>query len=233
MAAERILNKEVVPNQVFIGCPWWTVRKKYLDISEELKKKFPIHFIIIGSEAAHTAEDLLNYIKTKLETSSTAIFDVSGGNPNVSLEFGFAEGRNIESALYISTRGDSSAKSVSSIISDLAGKRRKEYKNKNSLSRLLSNFSKFHPYTIKFEKAMKVLMKEFDKGEKKSYRALSLKIIHHFDGKDVARRDDVLHAITAMNEKYTDNMVDDWLKKLHAQKLIKVTVGRYSEVVIA
>ena len=118
--AERVLNKEVVPNQVFIGCPWRIVRKKYLDISEELKKKFPIHFVIIGSEAAHTAADLLNYIKTKLETSSTALFDVSGGNPNVSLEFGFAEGRNIESSLYISTRGDSSTKSVSSIISDLA-----------------------------------------------------------------------------------------------------------------
>ena len=61
-------------------------------------------------------------------------------------------------------------------------------------------------------------MKDFDKGEKKSHRALSLKIIHHFDGKDVVRRDDLLHAVTSMNEKYTENMVDDWLKKLHAQK---------------
>ncbi len=233
MAAERVLNKEVVPNQVFIGCPWRVVRKKYLDLSEELKKRFPLNFVIIGSEAAHKAEDLLNYIKTKLETSSTAIFDVSGGNPNVSLEFGFAEGRNIESALYISTHGKSSTKSVSSIISDLAGKRRKEYKNEKSLARLLSEFAKFHPYTIKFEKAMKALMKDFDKGKKKSHRALSLKIIHHFDGKEVVRRDDLLHAVTAMNEKYTENMVDDWLKKLHTQRLIKVTVGRYSEAVIA
>jgi len=76
-------------------------------------------------------------------------------------------------------------------------------------------------------------MKNFSKGEKKSHRALSLKIIHHFDGKDVVRRDDLLHAVTAMNDKYTDNVVDDWLKRLHAQGLIKVTVGRYSEVVIA
>ena len=233
MAVDRALSKEVVQNQVFIGCPWRIVRKKYLDITEELKKKFPLHFVIVGSEVAHTAENLLSFIKTKLETSSTAIFDVSGGNPNVSLEFGFAEGRNIESSLYISTHGKSQAKSSSSIISDLAGKRRKEYQNEKSLSRLLSEFSKFHPYTIKFEKGMRVLMKNFSKGEKKSHRALSLKIIHHFDGKDVVRRDDLLHAVTAMNDKYTDNIVDDWLKKLHAQGLIKVTVGRYSEVVIA
>lgn len=35
-----------------------------------------------------------------------------------------------------------------------------------------------------------------------------------------------------MNSNYTEDIVDDWLKKLHAQKLIKVTVGRYSDVVI-
>jgi hypothetical protein len=175
----------------------------------------------------------LNYIKTTLETSSGAIFDVTGGNPNVSLEFGFAEGRNIESALYMSTHGKSSVKSTSSIISDLAGKRRKEYKNETSLSRLMNEFSKIHPYTIKFEKAMRVLMKNFDKGTKKSYRALSLKVIHHFDGKNILRRDDLLHAVTAMSDKYTDDVVDEWLRKLHAQKLIKVTKGRYSEVIIA
>jgi len=87
MAVVRALSKEVIQNQVFIGCPWRIVRKKYLDITEKLKKKFPLHFVIVGSEVAHTAEDLLSFIKTKLETSSTAIFDVSGGNPNVSLEF--------------------------------------------------------------------------------------------------------------------------------------------------
>src|SRR5689334_22627240 len=94
--------KEIIPNQIFIGCPWKTVRKKYLGISEQLKKKFPVHFVIIGSEVGNSAEDLLNNIKSKLESSSDALFDVTGGNPNVSLEFGFAEGRNIQSALYMS-----------------------------------------------------------------------------------------------------------------------------------
>jgi uncharacterized protein YjaZ len=194
-----VLSKDVVPNQVFIGCPWKTVRKKYVDLREEIKKRFPIHFVIVGSEVGHSAEDLLNYIKSRLETSSSAIFDVSGGNPNVSLEFGYAEGLNIESALYISTHGKS-GRSSSSIISDLAGKRRKEYKNENSLTRLVSEFCKNHPYTIKFEKAMKVLMKRLSKGEKKSYRALSLKIIHYFDDKEIVRRDDLLHAVTATQE---------------------------------
>lgn len=75
-------------------------------------------------------------------------------------------------------------------------------------------------------------MKRFSKGEKKSHRALSFKIIHYFDDKETVRRDDLLHAVTAMNPNYTERLVDDWLRKLHAQKLIKVTKGRYSDVVI-
>jgi len=171
--ARGSLSKEVISNQVFIGCPWRIVRKKYLDVTENLKKKFPLHFVIVGSEVAHTAEDLLNFIKSKMETSSGAIFDVPGGNPNVSLEFGYAEGRNIESALYISTHGKATSKSTgSTIISDLAGKRRKEYKNEKSLTRLMTEFSKNHPYTIKFEKEMKGLMKRLNRGQKRSYRTL-------------------------------------------------------------
>jgi hypothetical protein len=231
VARGSALIKEVIPNQVFVGCPWKNVRKKYLELREETKKRFPIHFVIVGSEVGHSAEDLLNFIKSRLEISSTAIFDVTGGNPNVSLEFGFAEGRNIESALYMSTHGKS-GRAGSSIISDLAGKRRKEYKNEMSLSRLLTEFCKNHPYTIKFEKAMKALMQQFSKGEKKSYRALSLKIIHYFDDKEMVRRDDLLHAVTAMNVNYTEDIVDGWLKKMHSQRLIKVTKGRYSDVVI-
>ena len=79
---------------------------------------------------------------------------------------------------------------------------------------------------------MKVMMQNFDKGEKKSYRALALKVIHYFDGKEVVRRDDLLHGVTALNPIYTEDMVDDCIKKLHAQKLIKVTKGRYSDVII-
>jgi hypothetical protein len=75
-------------------------------------------------------------------------------------------------------------------------------------------------------------MKKLSKGEKKSHRALTLKIIHYFDDKETVRRDDLLHAVTAMNQNYSEKLVDDWLRKLHAQKLIKVTQGRYSDAVI-
>jgi hypothetical protein len=75
-------------------------------------------------------------------------------------------------------------------------------------------------------------MKNMNKGEKKSYRAAALKIVHYFDDKDVARRDDLLQDIVAKNN-YSEEDVNDWIKKLHTQKIIKVTKGRYSEVSIA
>jgi hypothetical protein len=76
-------------------------------------------------------------------------------------------------------------------------------------------------------------MTNLGKGEKKSFRALSLKIIHYLDDNEVARRDDLLHSVASMNPNYSDDIVDDWIKKMHGQKLIKVGQGRYSDVAIA
>jgi hypothetical protein len=70
-------------------------------------------------------------------------------------------------SLYMSTRRKATgASSSSTIISDLAGKRRKEYKNEKSLTRLMTDFSKIHPYTIKFEKAMRIIMTNLAKERK-------------------------------------------------------------------
>jgi len=226
------VQKNVIANQVFIGCPWKTIKPKYEKQIESLKKKYPLSFILIGNESAHTAEDLLAFIKTRLEKSSGAIFDVTAGNPNVSLEFGYAEGRNVPSTLHLGTHGKTKSR-TSTIISDLAGKRRREYKNETSLSRLMADFSKNHPYTLKFEKGMKALMKPYTKGEKKSIRALCLKIVHFLDGEESVRRDNLLLEISAMNPLYSEDIVDEWIRNLHAKKLIRVSKGRYANVEIA
>ena len=112
-----------VPNQVFLGIPWKTIRPKYDGIVEKLKKTFPISFVIVGRDQNQDAEDLLEVIKKRLQTSSYAIFDGTGGNANVSLEFGFAEANDIPRALYLSVHGAAKkATKESPIIADLAGK---------------------------------------------------------------------------------------------------------------
>ncbi len=103
--ASRIPKQNTVRNQVFIGCPYSTVRPKYERIIKELKKKYPICFEIIGRTTNPEAMELLDLIKIKLGSSSAAIFDATGGNANVSLEFGFAEAKNIPRHIYISDHG--------------------------------------------------------------------------------------------------------------------------------
>jgi len=173
----RNIKGDIVPNQVFVGCPWKTIRPKYERVIETLNKKYPLSFVIIGSDSSQEAEDLLETINRMLMSSSYAVFDATGGNPNVSLEFGFAEANDIPRALYISAhksshRGDDQQ----AIISDLAGKRRNIYKNEKSLSQLVSVLARNHNYTKKFEKALRESFANFSKGKKRGIVHLPLKL---------------------------------------------------------
>jgi hypothetical protein len=80
-----------IPNQVFIGLPWKTVRPKYERAMDWLSIRSPLSFVIVGRGDEQDAQDLLDIIKSKLENSSFALFDATGGNANVSLEYGYAE----------------------------------------------------------------------------------------------------------------------------------------------
>jgi hypothetical protein len=39
---------EVVPNQVFVGLPWKTVKGKYEKAIDKLKISYPLSYVIIG-----------------------------------------------------------------------------------------------------------------------------------------------------------------------------------------
>ena len=227
----RNTKGEVIPNQVFVGCPWKTVRPKYEKVIESLNKKYPLSFVIIGRDSSQDAEDLLETIKTKLMSSSYAVFNATAGNPNVSLEFGFAEANDIPRALYTSThraarRGDDQP----AIISDLAGKRRNIYKTEKSLSQLLVALARKHNYTKQFEKALRESFASFSKGKKKRYRALSLKVIHGLDGSQKIRRVDLVQNLRALVQGYKESEIDEVIRILHSHGLLISEVGRYSSL---
>ena len=85
-----------LPNQVFLGVPWKNVRAKYETIVEDCRKRYPLSFVIVGREGNQDAEDLFEVIKKRILSSSYAIFDATGGNANVSLEYGFAEANDVQ-----------------------------------------------------------------------------------------------------------------------------------------
>lgn len=220
----------VIPNQVFVGLPWRNVRPRYEKCIENLERKYPLHFTIVGRGDAQDAEDLLQVIKDRMDSSSYGIFDATGGNANVSLEYGYAEAVELPRAIYLSTHKAASS-SRGDIISDLSGKRRVEYKNERSLQSRLDSFAKDHAYTKRFDAFVARRIRTTKKGAKRRQCNLALKMIHYMDGKAQARRADLVQETQAM--VYSAKDVEDMLKKLHAEGLLNVSRGRSAKVKVA
>lgn len=224
---------DVIANQVFIGCPWRIVRKKYENAIDKLNKKFPISFVIVGRDDGQGADDLLKVIKDKLLSSSAAIFDATGGNPNVSLEYGIADTYDISRALYLSSHAAAPrASQDSAIIADLAGKRRQQYTQESKLRSLLSAFCREHVYSKRFETFLQKEFRRANKGDKKRARALALKLLHELDGKPTVRRADLVQRLLADYSSYKQREIDEMLSGLNRVGLVRVEPGRYSSVAV-
>lgn len=222
---------EIIPNQVFVGLPWRNVRPRYESCIDKLERKYPLHFTIVGRKDAQDAEDLLEVIKTRIDTSSYGIFDATGGNANVSLEYGYAEAIDLPRAIYLSTHKAASSAKGSAIISDLSGKRRIEYKNERSLSTQLESLCRNHDYTKRFEAFLNRNRRRLRGAEKRVRRSLALKQVHYLDGKNEVRRADLVQSVQAAG--YTASDVEEMLKSLHTAGLLNVSRGRIAKVHVA
>jgi hypothetical protein len=225
---------DVIANQIFLAIPWKGARPKYETCVDRLKSRSPLSFVIVGRADNQDAHDLLEVIKGRINGSSYAIFDASGGNANVSLEYGYAEALDIPRVLYLSTHGRrANTGGDPPIIADLAGKRRNQYKQEAGLRRLLDEFSKTHAYTIRFERFLVDTGKRRSKGDKKRNRALVLKIIHSLDGQSDIRRADIVQKLLADQSRYSEEEINGMISKLHAAALIRSQQGPHSRVQIA
>ena len=224
-------DNRFIQNQVFVGLPWKN-REKYDDIIHKLENKYPLYFAMVGRDDGQNAEELLSLIKQRIESSSFAIFDATGGNANVSLEYGYAEGKEISRAIFLSAhKAAAKSSAISPIISDLTGKRRIQYKTEKTLARELHKFCREHDYTKRFEKELSKILKGKSKGDKKSARTLAIKVIRALDGNQRMRRAELIQNLQAKG--YSNDDTDEMLKKLNSAGLIDCTVGRYSDVYIA
>lgn len=220
----------VIPNQVFIGLPWKNVRATYEKVINRLSLRYPTSFVIVGRQDTQDAEDLLQVIKNRMESSTFAIFDATDGNANVSLEYGYAEAKDIKRALYMSSRKRTSGRADSPIISDLAGKKRNHYKSVKTLRTLLERFCEGHPYTTRFERVMTNLFPRAKRGKKKRSRSLALKIIHSLDGKRTVRREDVVNELLGDVPQYRRDEIDEMILRLHQKGLIQSVQGPHSVI---
>jgi hypothetical protein len=144
--------------QVFIGCPFTKgIRKNYDRLKRELENETPLHLILADTAAISSTDYLLEHITSLIRESAGCIFDVTGGNPNVSLEVGIAHALPAEFILALNTRRPKQRAGqqppqmriadVRPIISDLQGRNRIEYKTYPALKdQILRRFSPKLPY---------------------------------------------------------------------------------------
>src|SRR3990172_696300 len=227
------LSQDAIPNQVFIGAASHTVRPKYEKAIAILRKKRPLSFAIVGREENQEAEDLLQLIKDTILASSFAIFDATYGNPNVSLEYGFAEAHDIQRALYLSTHAAAQKTKDPAIIADLAGKKRNHYAQEKKLQTLLSKFASGHPYTLRFEEFLRAKYKNASKGKKHRARTLALKVVHSLEGHRERRGSDIVQALLVDPSNYTQDEVSTMILRLHQAGLIQSQQGPHAKVRIA
>ena len=136
--------------QVFIGCPFTKdIRRPYDRLKKEVETETPLAIVLADTIGVSSSDYLLEHITGVIRDSAGCIFDATGGNPNVSLEVGIAHTVPVDFILALKTRKPrlvpEGLTEVRSIISDLQGKNRIEYKSYDSLKeqlmkRYLCNF---------------------------------------------------------------------------------------------
>ena len=130
-------------HQVFVGCPFSAaIRKPYDKLKRELEAEAPLSIVLADTIGITSSDYLLDHITELIRDSAGCIFDATGANPNVSLEVGIAHTVPVDFILTFKTRkprtksagaGKSRDAELRSIISDLQGKNRLEYKTYESL----------------------------------------------------------------------------------------------------
>lgn len=149
-------------HQVFVGCPFArAIRANYDRLKRDLEAETPLHVVLADTAAISSTDYLLENITSLIRESAGCIFDVTGGNPNVSLEVGIAHAVPAEFILALSTRrsrrrvpaqsGQIPNPDVRPIISDLQGRNRIEYKTYKALKdQIMRRFSPKIPYLTRW-----------------------------------------------------------------------------------
>ena len=98
-------------HQIFIGCPFKpAIRKVYDKLKTELENETPLHIVLADTTAISSTDYLLEHITNLIRDSAGCVFDVTGANPNVSLEVGIAHALPADFLLTIKTRKPRSAR---------------------------------------------------------------------------------------------------------------------------
>ncbi len=216
-----MVKRNIQANRIFVAYPWRIYRAMWENLIAEWHKRYPLHFMAIGRDPGQPAAELLAKILDALDHSSCAFLDASGGNPNVSLEYGYAKSIMSENDIYLFLDQHSSTSSNpgSAIISDLAGTFANQYtlddkRLKESVEAIIFR----HPYNRRFQQFCR------QRRYKGGPRRFLIRILRQLDGQDSILRRELLDRVTHESRK-SESYVDGYLKELHRGGLITITRG--------
>jgi hypothetical protein len=212
----------IKPYQVFIGCPFAKeIRSSYDHLKRDIESETPLSLVLADTVGITSSDYLLEHITELIRDSAGCIFDTTGANPNVSLEVGIAHTIPVDFILAIKTRkprtprvdADTKTKEIRSIISDLQGKNRIEYKAYDALKRQLeSRYLSRLPYMKRW--------KSF-KGENKEMAPYALQLFTDLRSSGRSTRARVTASVEGSGFTAT-NVLD----ALTSHKLVSVKRGR-------
>ena len=213
-------------HQIFIGCPFHqAIRKNYDKLKLEIERETPLHIVLADTTAISSTDYLLEHITDLIRESAACVFDVTGGNPNVSLEVGIAHALPSEFllALYTRRQREPEIKAAETalaregetkpIISDLQGRNRIEYKTYPSLK---DQFLKRYLVKLPFMKKWQ----EF-KRRRASYVKHALEVFSEIRSSGRTQRPRVIAMLDGSGLR-----ADDLLAALTKAKLLSVRRGR-------
>ncbi len=210
------------PHQIFVGCPFGhPIRRHYDKLKREVEKETPLHIVLADTTAVSSTDYLLEHITSLIRDSAGCIFDVTGGNPNVSLEVGIAHALPADFILAFYTRKARSPAEkalaeqgeTKPIISDLQGRNRIEYKQFAALkSQLLDRYLTRLPYYqrwLRFKKS------------NSSYEKYALRVFDEIrdSGRTLTSRASVVLSGSGIT-------TSDFAKALTKERLVTIKSGR-------
>lgn len=203
------------PFQVFIGCPFAReIRSTYDRLKREIEAETPLSLVLADTVGISSSNYLLESITALIRDSAACIFDATGGNANVSLEVGIAHTVPVDYLLTMKTRmpspkarqrqaGTPEVREVRSIISDLQGKNRIEYRQYGALrkqldTRYLANLPYMRRWHLfaKQNKDMVPYAVTLFNDLRSSGRSQTSRLIAHLDGSGFTASQ-VLQALTS------------------------------------
>ncbi|MBL4809399.1 MAG: hypothetical protein JKY43_05000 [Phycisphaerales bacterium] len=225
----------VIENQIFIGVPWQRIRPQFEDALENLKDEYPVHWIIFGRNTTYDAQDLWGSIKIEIDRSASTIFDLTGSNANVALEFGYAEALGKRRLLTLNKARNRQTKKKSSksapantqsIMSDLSGKIHAPYRSVITLERELRQEFDRNPYVVRYRQVARANRWRANK------KKVAIAITQHLAGGKKLSRPNLTVAIETEFSTYKAFDFKALLDQMNGGGLIVIKRGKHGGVTI-